>query len=241
MQVALVGRGRLGRTLEVLLPRVGHRTEGVGRDRPVPPCDVVLLCVPDAAVAAVAASIPIGPVVLHCAGALDLSVLAPHHRIGSLHPLMTFPGPEIAVPDLRGAPAAVAGTEEARAIATGLARDLGMDPFEVPGDRRLYHAAAVMAGNLVTVLVHEAAQVLVEAGVSPEKAAPILIPLALRSAENARHGLAALTGPVARGDTATLDAHLAAMRDHGLETTRALYDLLLKHALGRRTADDRNR
>jgi predicted short-subunit dehydrogenase-like oxidoreductase (DUF2520 family) len=148
---------------------------------------------------------------------------------------MTFPGPEVAVPDLHGVPAAVAGDPEAVAIAEGLARDLGMVPFAVPGDRRLYHAAAVLAGNFATVLVGEAARALVAAGVSPEVAAGALLPLAVRSIDNVRHGASrALTGPVARGDEATLAAHRAALEEAGLSEVRALYDALLVAA--RRTA-----
>jgi predicted short-subunit dehydrogenase-like oxidoreductase (DUF2520 family) len=233
MQVAIVGRGRLGRTLAQLLPAAGHPTVLVGRGEEVPPAEVVLLCVPDRAVAEVARALPVGPVVLHCAGALDTDVLLPHERRGSLHPLMSFPGPEIAIPELQGTPAAVAGTDEARAVATRLATDLGLAPFEVPGDRRLYHAAAVLAGNLAHVLVDEAARVLAAAGVDPEQAPGILIPLARRSVDNARFGLDALTGPIARRDHGTLRAHLAALEEHDLRSTRTLYEALLKHALAR--------
>ena len=66
-----------------------------------------------------------------------------HRPAGSLHPLQSFPGPEVAGPPGRGVPAAVAGDPEAVSAATQIALDLGMRPFEVPGDRRLYHLAAV--------------------------------------------------------------------------------------------------
>jgi predicted short-subunit dehydrogenase-like oxidoreductase (DUF2520 family) len=235
MRVAIVGRGRLGRTLAQLLPAAGHPVTATGRGEAPAPADVVLVCVPDGAVAEVARglALPEETVVLHCAGALDTDVLAPHRRRGSLHPLMTFPGPEVAVPDLRGTPAAVAGTDDAVAVATTLARDLGLAPFAVPGDRRLYHAAAVLAGNLALVLVDEAARVLVAAGVDPAYAATTLIPLAAKSVDNARYGLGALTGPIARGDDATLRAHLDALGEHGLSGTRDLYEHLVKHALAR--------
>ena len=82
---------------------------------------------------------------------------------------MTFPGPEIEVPELKGVAAAVDGDAEAREAAREIAGLLGMRAFEVPGDRRLYHAAAVIAGNYATVLLAEAASVLSAAGV-PEVA-----------------------------------------------------------------------
>jgi predicted short-subunit dehydrogenase-like oxidoreductase (DUF2520 family) len=144
---------------------------------------------------------------------------------------MTFPGPEIATPELRGVPAAIAGTPQALAVSSNLATALGMDPFEIPGDRRLYHAAAVMAGNFATVLLGEAADVLVAAGIPSERAVSLLVPLALQSVANARFGIGqALTGPIARGDAATLDAHRQALEDHSLGEVRALYDTLVKHA-----------
>lgn len=232
MRWAIVGNGRLGRTLVALLPAIGHSTVTIGREGAIPAdVDGVLLCVPDNTVAEVAFRVPPDRVVLHCSGALDLDVLGTRVHRGSLHPLMTFPGPEIAIPDLRGVPAAVAGTPTGLAAATNLARDLGMEPFEVPGDRRLYHAAAVMAGNFGTVLLGEAADVLVAAGIPFERAISLLVPLAVRSVENARFGLAqAITGPIARGDEPTLDAHRRAMDDHGLPEVRALYDTLVKRA-----------
>lgn len=215
MRIALIGRGRLGRSLAVLLADAGHAVALYGRGAPPVDDDVVMLTVPDSAVAEVAGQLAPGPLVLHCAGALDTDVLRPHVRIGSFHPLMTFPGPEVAMPDVTGVPVALAGTAEAVAVGRQLADDLGMRPFSVPGDRRLYHAAAVMAGNLVTVLMDEAATVLTRAGVDRATAFEVLEPLALRSVANARHGLAqALTGPIARGDRATLDRHRAALGEH---------------------------
>jgi predicted short-subunit dehydrogenase-like oxidoreductase (DUF2520 family) len=236
----IIGRGRLGRTLAQLLPGTGRELQTLGRGERLPPgSEVILLCVPDAEIAAVAASLEPGPVVLHCSGACDLDVLAPHVRAGSWHPLMTFPGPEVAIPPLQGTPVGLAGHPDALAVGRQLALDLGMEPFEVPGDRRLYHAAAVMAGNFATVLLAEAADVLAAAGVDREKAASLLIPLALRSVDNARFPLAqALTGPIARGDTATLSLHRAALLQQKMTDTLQLYDTFVKQAhrrLGRPT------
>jgi predicted short-subunit dehydrogenase-like oxidoreductase (DUF2520 family) len=233
MRIAIVGRGRLGRSLAELWPATGHEVALIpGRGAPHD-VDLVVLAVPDGAVAEVAARIPPGPIVLHCAGALELDVLAPHAERGSLHPLMAFPGPGVGLPDLRGVPAAVAGTPRALAAAAQLARDLGMEPFEVPGDRRLYHAAAVLAGNFPLVLAAEGARVLREAGVPPEVADRALLPLAARAVQNAAHGLGALTGPLARGDEQTVEAHLAALGEAGLSDVVTLYAALAKHTLGR--------
>ena len=236
MRVGIVGPGRLGRSLALLLERAGHRVEVAGRGGD-PQADVVLLTVPDGEIATAAARITRAPVLLHCSGATGVEVLRPHRPAGSLHPLMTFPGPEISLPDLAGVPAAVAGDPEAVRVGTDLARSLGLRPFEVSGDRRMYHAAAVMAGNFATVLLAEASRVLAAAGVDPAEAPALLAPLALESLRNAAADpAAALTGPVARGDEAVLQGHREALGEAGLTDIRSLYDLLTASA--RRLASD---
>jgi predicted short-subunit dehydrogenase-like oxidoreductase (DUF2520 family) len=239
VRVALVGPGRLGRTLHHLLAAAGDPPALVGRGEPVPPCDLAVLCVPDRAVAAVAAALPPGPIVLHTAGALGLEVLAPHAERGSLHPLMTFPGPEVAVPAPRSVPAAVAGTPAALSAARALCERLGFRSFLVPGDRRLYHAAAVLSGNLATLLATEGARLLRAAGVEDPEAREVLLPLVHQSVANSVHGLrAALTGPIARGDGATLAAHVRAMREAGLSEIADTYEALVAHAGRALVTDD---
>jgi len=140
---------------------------------------------------------------------------------------MTFPGPEITLPDLTGVPAAVDGDPEAVDAAHRIAAALGMVPFRVPGDRRLYHAAAVLAGAS-GALLGEAARVLAAAGVDPTRAAALLAPLVHASVDNAvRFGTQARTGPASRGDSTTLDAHRAALEEHGFSDIRAIYDAVL--------------
>jgi len=233
MIIAIAGMGRLGRTLAALLPAAGHEVLPWRRGDPFPDCQVVLLTVSDGAIAEVAAAWPRGPAVLHTSGVTDVAPLRPHSPAGSLHPLQSFPGPEVAIPPLEGVPAAIAGDPEARSIARGLALELGMSPFDVTGDRRLYHAAAVVAGNFATVLLGEAARLLEAAGVTSELAPKILAPLALASIQQGgdRGPAAALTGPFARGDAGAVAAHIAAITQYTPEIT-ALYQ-----ELGRRAAD----
>ncbi|TNE85411.1 MAG: DUF2520 domain-containing protein [Deltaproteobacteria bacterium] len=232
MHITLVGPGRLGRSLAQLLPRVGVEVRLLGRGAPIDAdTDAVLLTVPDAAIRTIR-DLPEGTPVLHCSGATEVAVLHPHHPAGSFHPLMTFPGPEVGLPDLTGVTAALAGDPEALTIGRELAERLGMRPLVVPGDRRLYHAAAVMAGNFATVLLAEACEVLVAAGVPREEAAGVLAPLALRSLANAVPDPSrALTGPVARGDHAVIENHRRALNDAGLVVQRELYDALNMRAL----------
>lgn len=232
--VVIVGPGRLGRTVACWLSEAGVSHHLVGRGEAVPPAPLTWLTVPDRAIAAAAAKVPPGGVVLHASGATGLAPLRPHAPAGSLHPLMTFPGPELGVPDRSDLPAAVAGDPAACVAARALAETLGFRVFDLPGDRRLYHAAAVMAGNFATTLLAQAAEVLAGAGVPVEDAPALLAPLARQSLANAARGGPArtLTGPVARGDEAVISAHRAALAsldpslaqtyEHLLAATRAL-------------------
>jgi predicted short-subunit dehydrogenase-like oxidoreductase (DUF2520 family) len=226
MDVTVVGPGRLGRSLALLWTNAGLRVTLVGRGEPIPGGDVVVLCVPDREIAGVVPSLP-GGIALHCSGAATVAVLRPHAPAGSLHPLMTFPGPEVGMPDLTGAAAAVDGDEPAFLAAEELARAAGLKPIRVFGDRRLYHAAAVLAGNFATALLADAATVLERAGVPREEAAAMLAPLAIASIRNAvPDPAAALTGPIARGDEDTVRAHQIALRAAGLDEILRTYDAL---------------
>lgn len=197
--IAVVGPGRLGTALSAALRAAGASVEGpLGREQ-APTAAIVLLCVPDAAIADAAAAMPATALVGHCSGATPLGGLD-----FSLHPLMTVPQTGA---EFTGVPAAVAG----HPIATELAELLGMRPIHVAdADRAAYHAAAAMASNFLVILESAAERVAQTAGV--DRAA--LVPLVRATVENwARTGRAALTGPVARGDVATLDRHRAALRE----------------------------
>jgi predicted short-subunit dehydrogenase-like oxidoreductase (DUF2520 family) len=230
--LAIVGAGRLGTALAAALRAAGVAVDGpLGRDAaPVNRPGGVLLCVPDAEIAAAAAALPPGPLVGHCSGATTLAPLAPHEAF-SLHPLMTVPAG--AAPQVfRGAGAAVAGsTPRALAYARGLAERLGLRATEVAdADRTAYHAAATIAANFVTTLEGAAERLAATAGV--ERA--LLAPLVAAAVDNwARLGAErALTGPIVRGDEETVGRQRAAvaervpdllpMWDALVEATRAL-------------------
>jgi predicted short-subunit dehydrogenase-like oxidoreductase (DUF2520 family) len=214
MDIAVLGLGRLGRTLVPLLRSAGHRVTPWKRGRPMPQADLLWLMVRDDAVAEVAAQIPPGPIVLHASGALDVEVLRPHRPAGSLHLLQSFPGPEVATPPMKGVRAAIAGDPEAVEAATALAQSLGAIPVHVQGDRRLYHAAAVLAGNFATTLLAGSGRVLEESGVDAKTAREMLLPLALASLQQAVEDPAsALTGPLPRGDVGTVRGHLDALQE----------------------------
>jgi predicted short-subunit dehydrogenase-like oxidoreductase (DUF2520 family) len=197
-RVRVIGRGRVGGAVSARLDERGLL--GDGGD-----CDLVLLCVPDAAIAGVARTIPAGPWVAHVSGATPLASLTPHTARFSLHPLQTFTRARGAE-QLDGAWAAVtAETAAARATGYALADTLGLSPFDLADDRRvLYHAGAVIASNYLVTIHRAAVRALAEAGAPAEA----LVPLMRRTIDNGFD----LTGPIARGDWAVVESHLAALR-----------------------------
>lgn len=218
--VEVIGaRGRVGAAVSA---RLAERGIARGGDDP----DVVLLCVPDRAIADVAAGLEPGPWIAHTSGGTPLSALEPHERRFTLHPLQTFThdrGPE----QLDGAWAAVSGeTDEALVVAARLADVLGLRPFTLEDERRaLYHGAAAIASNYLVTLRRAAGELLAIAGV-PEEA---LDPLMRRVIENDFQ----LTGPIERGDWETVERHRAAIAEHSPALLEA-YDALA--ALTRDTA-----
>ena len=147
---AVIGDGRLGRALARALGAGAPLRRG---ERPPADASALILAVPDGAIAGLAASLPAGPPVGHCSGALTLDALAPHEERFSLHPLMTLTA-DSRPQALRGAGAAVAGsTPRSLALARELALRAGLEPFEVAeADRALYHAAASIASNFLVTL-----------------------------------------------------------------------------------------
>jgi predicted short-subunit dehydrogenase-like oxidoreductase (DUF2520 family) len=209
--VAIVGAGRLGSAFAASLRRHGVLVDGpLGRGATPRNADAVLLCVPDAQIAAAAAAIAPGPLVGHCSGATGLDVLAPHEAFG-LHPLMTVPADS--PPPFVGAGCAVAGTTaRAEATARALAELLGMRPVAVADeDRAAYHAAASIASNFLVTLEGAAERLAGTAGVDRE----ILAPLVRAALENwvTMGAERALTGPIARGDDATVERQRAAVAE----------------------------
>ncbi len=197
-RVHVIGLGRVG---SAVAARLGERDVVVSSDA----ADLIILCVPDAAIAEMARSLEPGPWIAHVSGATPLAALDPHERRFSVHPLQTFTRARGAE-QLDGAWAAVtAETPEALGHGLWLARTLGLEPFELADSARtLYHAGAAVASNYLVTLYRAATSLFEEAGAPPEA----LVPLMRRTIENGFE----LTGPISRGDWTTVDAHLAALQ-----------------------------
>ena len=188
--------------------------------------EVVILAVRDAHIAEVATML-VGTgllgkrhVLLHCAGAASSREVLGHVAdkvagIGTLHPLSAISDGKLGMRALKGSVFGVEGDEVARHVAGKLVAALGgvvlaLDSAQMAS----YHAAAAMASNYVVALVDAAAAVLAQAGVSQADAARALVPLARGALDNvaAQGTVLGLTGPVRRGDAATVQRHLDALR-----------------------------
>jgi predicted short-subunit dehydrogenase-like oxidoreductase (DUF2520 family) len=199
-RVHVIGSGRVG---SAITARLSERGIALAEDDP----DVVLLCVPDTSIPDVSRSVAPGRAwVGHVSGATPLAALDPHERRFSLHPLQTFAAPSGNPAQLAtqfdGAWAAITGeTADALTVARELAETLGLQPFELADEgRTLYHAGAVFASNYLVTLQRAATRL----GVPAEGIVPLM-------RGTIDHGFE-LTGPIARGDWATVEAHERAIQ-----------------------------
>src|SRR6476646_5947486 len=240
--VAIIGAGRMGRGLALTLEHGGTSVRLLGRDRSsdaTREVQLILIATPDGDIADVAAelastaAIEAHQVVLHLSGLLDRSALRPlagtGAGLGSFHPLQAIADPAAAPGLLRDAYAGLEGDERALAAGERLARHLGMRPVRLaPEAKATYHAGAVVASNYTVVLAALAARLASRAGIEPEDVGELYLPLMRGTIANLALGpAAALTGPIRRGDAATVRRHLAALSPE----ERALYRELGRVAL----------
>ena len=244
--LAIIGAGRVGRSLGRRLREAGWQVVAVaarseasakngakfiGGGRAVAGipasligAGVILLTVPDDALAAVAAGLAQrtggelrGKVALHTSGALDSSVLEPLRAcgtsVGSMHPLQTFSG--VAVPPLVGRVFAIEGDELAVRTARRMARTLGGVPVSIEAAQKpLYHAAGVFGAGLCLALEEAGVQVLMNVGLRRREAQMALLSLTRQVLDHYEKlgPQKAWTGPLARGDFRVLAAHEEALR-----------------------------
>lgn len=260
LRVGIVGSGRVGAVLGAALRRTGHEITAVSArtdlsrvraeallpgvpimaPHDVPDhADLVLLAVPDDSLPSVVEElrerIRPGQIVMHPSGRYGLSVLAPLTDVLPIaaHPAMTFTGTSLDLGRLEDCPFGVTSTDAAYPIAAALVVEMGGDPVRVDEDARtIYHAALAHGANHLVSLVAQALDLLAEAGV--EEPARIARPLLTAALDNAlREGDRALTGPVARGDVATVRAHLGELADPGV---REAYRVMARATMDRAVA-----
>jgi predicted short-subunit dehydrogenase-like oxidoreductase (DUF2520 family) len=224
--------------------RAARRLPGVPllpADETVAAADLVLLAVPDDVLRGLISGLAdigawrAGQLVAHTSGAQGIGVLDPAAARGvlalALHPVMTFTGRPEDLDRLDGATFGVTAPDELRPVAETLVVEMGGEPVWVPESARaLYHASLTVASNHLVTLVNDALTLLDGAGVADP--ARLVAPLLSASLDNVlRLGDAALTGPVSRGDAATVASHVATL-------TRSAPDVLPSYrAMARRTAE----
>jgi predicted short-subunit dehydrogenase-like oxidoreductase (DUF2520 family) len=202
-RIQVIGtRGRVGSAVSARLAERGVPLIESGAESDA---ELILLCVPDRAIAEVASQLAVGPWIAHVSGATPLTALEPHERRFGMHPLQSFSkaqGPE----QLDGAWAAVtAETEDAREHGIWLAGFLGLRPFLLDdAGRAAYHAGAAIASNYLVTLRRAAGSLLEAAGAPPEALDPLMRGVIETGFE--------LTGPIARGDWETVERHLEVIR-----------------------------
>jgi predicted short-subunit dehydrogenase-like oxidoreductase (DUF2520 family) len=267
LRVAIIGAGRMGQGIGNALAGAGQNVTLLGRraqdvDPPFSLADawtptlrsseLVFIATPDTAIESVAAEVAglgvVGPghVVLHLAGPLDRGALSPlagsQAGLGSFHPLQTVADPVRAAERLRGAYAGLEGDERAIAMGRRVAKLLSMSPITVPrGAKAKYHAGAVIAANYTIGLLGAAQRLAVEAGIDPETAARMYLPLAAGALDNvaAMGPVEALTGPIRRGDLATLRLHLLSLSSRDQDLYRMVGQTVLQLARGAGLAEER--
>jgi predicted short-subunit dehydrogenase-like oxidoreductase (DUF2520 family) len=187
---------------------------------PIPAVDLIVIAVRDQAIEEVAGQI--APVArnaaasaVHLSGATPVSALAPFVgqglAVGSFHPLQTMPTPDRGARALAGSWMAVTAAEPLRSELRSFAASIGGIPFDLrDADRATYHAAAACAANFPTAAFSIAQHLLEESGVSFEAIRPLVNQVVANSFELGP--AASLTGPIARGDTDTIDAQIDAVR-----------------------------
>ncbi len=208
---------------------------------------LVFITVPDGAIAGVAEALAgecqaagmslAGKLVVHCSGALASEVLAPLRELGaavaSCHPLYAVSSRFDCWQELPRAWFTLEGDEDAVSVLEALLDSLGNKHVRIPAEQKTrYHAAAVMASNLVVGLYAQAAGQLEQCGFSPADAEAALAPLFLGNAQHiAKDGVeASLTGPAARGDTETIERHLSCLSGENKQIYQLLSDVLYRIA-----------
>jgi predicted short-subunit dehydrogenase-like oxidoreductase (DUF2520 family) len=239
-RVTIIGAGRMGQGLGLALKRRGYKVALVARTpRDITPplmlhqgsraeatagAELVLIATPDDAIGSVAAelaaegAITRDQVVLHLSGLLDRNALLPLEETGagcgSFHPLQSVAEPGTAAERLKGAYVGIEGDDRALVAAERLANTLRMIPVRIPAAAKpAYHAGAAFVANYTVALVGVAERLARAAGVPPDIAARIYLPLLGGAVANlnALGPAASLTGAVRRGDEQTIRAHLKAL------------------------------
>jgi len=258
-RIGFIGAGTVGTALAITLAREGYqvavvasrtRTSAAALAAQVPGCtaldraqdvagaaDLVFITTPDDAIAGVAAAVQwhTGQAVVHCSGAASVDIIGPAAQdgaqVGAFHPLQSFANVGRAIENIPGSTFAIEAESPLRETLVAMATRLHGRPVLLgPGDKVLYHAAAVIVSNYTVALMKMATELWRQFGVPPSEATEAMLPLLRGTVNNiANIGLpTCLTGPIARGDTGTIERHLAALEQRAPQLLAAYRDLGLQ-------------
>jgi predicted short-subunit dehydrogenase-like oxidoreductase (DUF2520 family) len=263
-RLILAGCGRVGTAVAELLRRSGHSVVGVASrspesvtraqrlleaprfslDGPLPDCEVVLVGASDAAieplVARLAPHLQANTIVWHFAGAFGLAPLAAAQRAGALglalHPVQTCPDVASALRLLPESAWGLTAPEPVADWAAGVVEhDLRGRAFLVAEEHRpIWHAASVATANGIRALVALSEDLLTAVGIAEPSA--VVLPAARGALDTTTEGGsgASLTGPVVRGETATIARHLDSLARYAparLAGYRLVTEIVLRAAL----------
>jgi predicted short-subunit dehydrogenase-like oxidoreductase (DUF2520 family) len=245
LRIGFIGAGQLAVPLAWSLAACGHRVVGAAArsresaqkladgiagarayddaQRLVDAADLVLIAVPDDAIASVAAATRWLPRhrVVHCSGATEVSALAPAAAAGAstggFHPMQSFTNAEAAMRSLPGCTVAIEAEEPLLGTLRAMAEALGCHPIRLPaGARALYHASGSFASSFLVGLLGDALSLWSAFGVEREDAFRALLPLmkGTVAAIEANGPVRSLAGPIARADVGTVERHIAALGAH---------------------------
>lgn len=265
LDVAIIGAGTLASALARALHAKGYRiSEIVTRSNPQSlrrarmlateiqssataikaaelSAGIVWICVPDDAIATLAAEIAgerdwRGKIVLHSSGALASDVLEPLRRKGaevaSAHPLMTFVSSSQS--KLAGVPFALEGTAKALTAVESIISDFGAQAFRIAREEKAaYHAFGFFSSPAIVALIAAAIDVGKLAGLDAKRARALMEPIVRQTIDNCfrTSPQQAFSGPVRRGDVETIRKHLQVLRQQpdSLELYRALVKIALRN------------
>jgi predicted short-subunit dehydrogenase-like oxidoreductase (DUF2520 family) len=216
--------------------------------------DLIFITSPDDVIAPIAASLKwhSGQSVVHCSGAASLDILAPAKEdganTGAMHPLQTFANVSQAIDNIPGSTFGIEANEPLFSTLRDMAVALEGNYIKLePGDKVLYHAAAVLSCNYLITLVKLSTDLLKSLGMDPEQATQALMPLLKGTLNNISNiGIPeCLTGPIARGDTGTISKHISALEQSSPEALSVYLEMglqtiplaLAKGKIDKKTAD----
>jgi predicted short-subunit dehydrogenase-like oxidoreductase (DUF2520 family) len=243
-KVGFIGAGKVGAALAARLFKGGYPVIAVfDTDTPsaqklanlVPGCQLqknaqqiadnaehVFITTPDDFIHKVASELIWRPEqnVVHCSGAASIDILEPSERsgamVGSFHPCQAFASVEQAIENLPGSTFAIEAQGSLLDILKDMASSIGCEWIVLkPGDKALYHTAAVFVSNYSVALLKVATDLFQDFDVSPAQATKILMPLIQGNLNNMKNlGLPqCLTGPIARGDIGTIEKHISTLKN----------------------------